>query len=165
MSEGDIWLHKAVHEVTLAIRLSSFITGAPGLEASQGPVARADSMMREFCTKELRNVQGGAFGVEAYIANATMDLVIMATWALMIEQIPDAEPLPVCQTISWSMRYSEELYHEDIYVRAGSTHLYYLRGGYRDISLAAQSKDAKAAQSATRPPYRGLRRHTYHNKG
>ena len=99
MSEGDIWLHKATHEVTLAIRLSSFITGTPGLDASLGPVARADSMMREFCTKELRNVQGGAFGVEAYIANATMDLVIMATWALMIEQFPVAEPLPVSHAV------------------------------------------------------------------
>jgi hypothetical protein len=95
MSEGDIWLHKAVHEVTLAIRLSPFIVGSPVLDATLGPVGRADTMMREFCTKELRSVPGGTFGVEAYIANATMDLVIMATWALMIEQIPEAEPLPV----------------------------------------------------------------------
>lgn len=25
-----------------------------------------------------------------------MDLMLMATWALLIEQIPEAEPLPVC---------------------------------------------------------------------
>ncbi|KAJ9120125.1 hypothetical protein QFC22_003023 [Naganishia vaughanmartiniae] len=93
MSEGDVWLHKAVHEVSLAIRLSPYIIGTE-LDSSSGPVHRADSMVRDFCTKELRNVQGGTFGVEAYIANAVMDLVIMATWSLIIEQIPEAEPLP-----------------------------------------------------------------------
>lgn len=94
MSEGDVWLHKAVHEVSLAIRLSPYIMGTV-LDSSAGPVHRADSMVRDFCTKELRSVQGGTFGVEAYIANAVMDLVIMATWSLIIEQIPEAEPLPV----------------------------------------------------------------------
>lgn len=94
MSEGDVWLHKAVHEVSLSIRLSPYIMGTV-LDSSLGPVHRADSMVRDFCTKELRNVQGGTFGVEAYIANAVMDLVIMATWSLIIEQIPEAEPLPV----------------------------------------------------------------------
>ncbi|KAJ9103942.1 hypothetical protein QFC21_002405 [Naganishia friedmannii] len=93
MSEGDTWLHKAVHEVSLALRLSPYIMGTT-LDSSSGPVHRADSMVRDFCTKELRNVQGGTFGVEAYIANAVMDLVIMATWSLIIEQIPEAEPLP-----------------------------------------------------------------------
>jgi hypothetical protein len=120
MSEGDIWLHKAVHEVTLAIRLSPFIVGSPVLDATLGPVGRADTMMREFCTKELRSVPGGTFGVEAYIANATMDLVIMATWALMIEQIPEAEPLPVSEV---SYRVCATLINcytssKDIYIRA-----------------------------------------------
>lgn len=95
MSEGDIFLNKCIHEVSLAIRLSSYIVGTPALDVSAGPVHRADAMVREFCTKELRSVQGGTFGVEAYIANACMDLVIMGTWALIIEQIPEAEPLPV----------------------------------------------------------------------
>ena len=101
MSEGDIFLNKCIHEVSLAIRLSSYVVGTPVLDVSAGPVHRADALLRDFCTKELRNVQGGTFGVEAYIANACMDLVIMGTWALIIEQIPEAEPLPV--SASWHM--------------------------------------------------------------
>lgn len=96
MSEGDIFLNKCIHEVSLAIRLCAYVVGAPVLDVTAGPIHRADAMVREFCTKELRNVQGGTFGVEAYIANACMDLMLMATWALLIEQIPEAEPLPVC---------------------------------------------------------------------
>ncbi|ORY35857.1 hypothetical protein BCR39DRAFT_596451 [Naematelia encephala] len=78
MSEGDAWLHKATYDVSLLVR-------AP----DEKPVASAEEMVRRFCTKELR----GAGGVEEYITNAALDLVIMAVWSVAAQQM-GADPLP-----------------------------------------------------------------------
>ena len=71
MSEGDTWIHRAVYEISLLIR-----------DSKSSPVQAAEKMVRQFCTKELRGVAGGISGVEEYIANAALDLVIMAVWSL-----------------------------------------------------------------------------------
>lgn len=84
MSEGDTWVLKAVYEISLLLR-----------DPDSKPVAAAEEMVRRFCTKELRGVSGGVGDVEEYIANAALDLVIMATWSLVAGQI-DTEPLAVC---------------------------------------------------------------------
>lgn len=83
MSEGDAWVLKAVYEISLLLR-----------DPQSAPVAAAEEMVRGFCTKELRGVSGGVGDVEEYIANAALDLIIMATWSLVAGQI-DVEPLPV----------------------------------------------------------------------
>ena len=83
MSEGDAWLHKAVYEISLLVR-----------DPNSSPVKAAETMVRQFCTKELRGVQGGVSGVEEYIANAALDLVIMAAWNIAAGQM-EAELLPV----------------------------------------------------------------------
>lgn len=56
MSEGDAWIHKATHDVALLLRNEN------GAEAM--PVKSAEALVRRFCTKELRGVEGGVEGVE-----------------------------------------------------------------------------------------------------
>lgn len=85
MSEGDSWLLKAVYEVSLLLRDAS---------GAARPVHEAEQMVRRFCTKELRGVPGGVGDVEEYVANAALDLVIMATWSLAAGQM-DVSTLPV----------------------------------------------------------------------
>jgi hypothetical protein len=86
MSEGDSWLYQTIHELSLLLR-------NPDLHSSK-PVQSAENMVRAFCTKELRGVKGGVSGVEEYIANAGLDLVIMGTWSLAAGQI-GVDLLPV----------------------------------------------------------------------
>ncbi len=83
MAEGDTWLHKAVYEISLLLR-----------DPRSSPVQAAEKMVRQFCTKELRGVEGGVSGVEEYIANAALDLVIMAVWSIAASQI-GVDNLPV----------------------------------------------------------------------
>lgn len=90
MSEGDSWIHKASYDVSLLLRDAS---------GSATPVAAAEKMVRGFCTKELRGVPGGVGDVEEYIANAGLDLVIMAAWGIAAGQI-EAEPLSVSERAS-----------------------------------------------------------------
>lgn len=85
MSEGDVWLHRTINDITLVFRNPS---------QSVKPVAEAEKIVRSFCTKELRGVPGGVNDVEEYIANATLDLVIMSVWSLAAAQV-DLERLPV----------------------------------------------------------------------
>ena len=122
MSEGDVWLKKAIHEVSLVMKRWNVPTLPPMVEtnpssrpetgarrpsthgrrseSSDGPVGVANKMVRDFCTKELKTLEGGGHrhagdvGVEEYIANATMDLVILAGWSLIVERTP-VEMLPV----------------------------------------------------------------------
>lgn len=56
MSEGDSWIHKATHDVALLLRNDN------GAEAK--PVKNAEAMVRRFCTRELKSVDGGVEGVE-----------------------------------------------------------------------------------------------------
>ncbi len=101
MSEGDKWVLNAVQEVSLLLRTSSpplaTTTSTPSTKPpplsrstslpTMGPVQKAQTMMQDFCTKELRNVEGGNVGVEQYIANAVMDLVLMAGWSLVVGHV------------------------------------------------------------------------------
>ncbi|WVQ86030.1 hypothetical protein IAT38_008198 [Cryptococcus sp. DSM 104549] len=82
MSEGDAFLHKATYDLTLLLR-----------DQHSHPVRAAEETVRRFCTRELRGVEGGIGEVEEYIANAALDLVIMAVWRLAAGQV-DLEPLP-----------------------------------------------------------------------
>ncbi|KAK4688617.1 hypothetical protein P7C73_g1486, partial [Tremellales sp. Uapishka_1] len=76
MSEGDAWLHKAVYEISLIFR-----------DPASHPAQAAEDMVRAFCTKELRGVKGGVSGVEEYVANAALDLLIMGCWSLVASQL------------------------------------------------------------------------------
>lgn len=83
MSEGDSWVHRSAHDLGLLMR-----------EAASEPVREAEALVRRFSTKELRGVPGGINDVEEYVANAAIDLVILAAWGVAAGQI-DAEALPV----------------------------------------------------------------------
>jgi hypothetical protein len=87
MSEGDVWLHRTINDLTLLLR-------HPTTPGTNHPVAEAEKIVRGFCTKELRGVDGGVRDVEEYVANATLDLVIMSVWNLAAGQV-DLERLPV----------------------------------------------------------------------
>ncbi|WWD20542.1 hypothetical protein CI109_105018 [Kwoniella shandongensis] len=76
MSEGDSFLHKTIYDLTLILR-----------DPHSHPVQEAESLIRRFCTKELRGVAGGVGEVEEYVANAALDLVIMAVWSLAAGQV------------------------------------------------------------------------------
>jgi hypothetical protein len=113
MSEGDIWVHKAVHEVGLWLRTWETQPSGPtdvnhnsaiqeDLPFREGPVHKAESLIKAFCTKELKNTPvveavGGGLGVEEYVANSTMDLVLMAAWSVLAEGAGGGlvKPLPV----------------------------------------------------------------------
>lgn len=83
MSEGDTWIHKSAHDVGLLLR-----------DTGTRPVAEAETMVRRFATRELRSVPHGVAEVEEYVANATLDLVIMAAWGVASSQL-GVDPLPV----------------------------------------------------------------------
>ncbi|ORX41186.1 hypothetical protein BD324DRAFT_47823 [Kockovaella imperatae] len=82
MSEGDSFLFRTITDLSLLLR-----------DPSSTPVKAAEETVRSFCTKELRGVQGGVSGVEEYIANASLDLIIMSVWSLVAAQL-DVERLP-----------------------------------------------------------------------
>ncbi|WVO17558.1 hypothetical protein L204_105253 [Cryptococcus depauperatus] len=82
MSEGDSFLHKATYDLSLQLR-----------DPASRPVSAAKEMVRRFCTRELRGVKGGVGEVEDYVANAALDLVIMAVWSLAAGQV-NLDPLP-----------------------------------------------------------------------
>jgi hypothetical protein len=84
MSEGDTFLHKAIYDISLLIR-----------DPTASPVQGAEELIRRFCTKELRGVEGGVEGVEDYVANAVVDLVLMSTWSIAATQL-GVDNLPVC---------------------------------------------------------------------
>ncbi len=83
MSEGDKWVLNVVANITIALR-----SGTSG-----EPVKAADSAVRKFATRELGRAELIA-SLEDYVANATIDLLMMAAWNLAIETVND-EPLPV----------------------------------------------------------------------
>ncbi|OCF43328.1 hypothetical protein I317_02897 [Kwoniella heveanensis CBS 569] len=100
MSEGDTFLYKSIQSISLLLR---------DFESRSRPVHEAEEIMRRFCTKELRGVRGGVGDVEDYIANATLDLVLMSAWSLAAGQLgPSAELLPT-HTFARDMRTWKEL--------------------------------------------------------
>jgi hypothetical protein len=94
MSEGDTFLHKAIYDISLLIR-----------DPTASPVQGAEDLIRRFCTKELRGVEGGVEGVEDYVANAVVDLVLMSTWSIAatqlgVDNLPVSIPLSVCYPLT-----------------------------------------------------------------
>lgn len=85
MSEGDNFLHKAIYDISLIIRDTS---------PTAKPVTAAEELIRRFCTKELRGVEGGVEGVEDYVANSVVDLIMMSTWSIAATQM-NVDGLPV----------------------------------------------------------------------
>jgi len=83
MSEGDVFLNRTINDLVLLLR-----------DPESKPVAAAEKIIRRFCTKELRGVEGGVGDVEEYVANATLDLVIMGIWAFGAGQV-GLQRLPV----------------------------------------------------------------------
>ncbi|KAF8517844.1 hypothetical protein JB92DRAFT_3142228 [Gautieria morchelliformis] len=82
MSEGDKWVWAQTSTVVLALR-----AGTDGK-----PVQAAEQAVRKFATKELGKATAIA-ALEDYVANATVDLLLLATWMSALNFI-DAEPIP-----------------------------------------------------------------------
>ncbi|KAK0468307.1 uncharacterized protein EV420DRAFT_1503720 [Desarmillaria tabescens] len=82
MSEGDKWVWDQVSNVSLALR-----AGTAG-----EPVKAASSAVRKFATKELGKAALIA-SLEDYVANATVDLLMMAAWSSALDTIP-GEQIP-----------------------------------------------------------------------
>ncbi|KAG5221831.1 mitochondrial protein [Salix suchowensis] len=84
MSEGERWVRDQAYNVSLALR-----AGTAGK-----PVETASAAVRRFTTKELGKASLIA-ALEDYIANATVDLLVLGAWAWATETI-DAQLIPVC---------------------------------------------------------------------
>ncbi|KAK0453581.1 hypothetical protein EV421DRAFT_1765080 [Armillaria borealis] len=82
MSEGDKWVWAQVSNVSLALRAGT--TGEP--------VKAASSAVRKFATKELGKAALIA-SLEDYVANATVDLLMMAAWSSALDTI-SGEQIP-----------------------------------------------------------------------
>ncbi|WVQ70508.1 hypothetical protein IAR50_000027 [Cryptococcus sp. DSM 104548] len=86
MSEGDEFIYKSISDLALIFR-------SPSPLSKSKPVEAAELTVRRFCTKQLREVQEGVGEVEEYVANAVLDLVIMAVWSLAAGEL-ELERLP-----------------------------------------------------------------------
>jgi len=82
MSEGDKWVRAQTSNVALALRAGT---------AGQ-PVRTAEQLVRKFATRELGKARAIA-ALEDYVANATVDLVILAAWTSVLNYI-DAGSIP-----------------------------------------------------------------------
>lgn len=83
MSEGDKWVRAQIHTVSIALR-----SGSAGK-----PVSTAEAAVRKFATRELSRADAIA-ALEDYIANATVDLLLLSTWSMALDSIT-GEPIPV----------------------------------------------------------------------
>ncbi|KIM27520.1 hypothetical protein M408DRAFT_329967 [Serendipita vermifera MAFF 305830] len=83
MSEGDKWVWSQIMSVGLALR------SIPG---EGKPVETAELAVRAFATRELGKAAAIAT-LEDYIANATADLLMMASWNLASQSV-GGEPIP-----------------------------------------------------------------------
>lgn len=94
-----MFLNRTINDLVLLLR-----------DPQSQPVAAAEKIIRGFCTKELRGVEGGVGDVEEYVANAMLDLVIMGIWALGAGQV-GLERLPVSQKMAiWRSRILSKLW-------------------------------------------------------
>ncbi|KAF9518689.1 hypothetical protein BS47DRAFT_1370992 [Hydnum rufescens UP504] len=84
MSEGEKWVENSVSSVALALH-----AGVNGK-----PVTTANNAVRNFATRELSKAEAIA-ALEDYIANATLDLLMMGAWSMALEMCAGAKPLPV----------------------------------------------------------------------
>ncbi|KAK1236745.1 hypothetical protein PQX77_000101 [Marasmius sp. AFHP31] len=84
MSEGDRWVNNRISDVSLALKAGT----------SGEPVRLAETAVRKFATRELGKAELIAT-LEDYVANATVDLLMMAGWSIASETVKSAEPLPL----------------------------------------------------------------------
>ncbi|KIM68615.1 hypothetical protein SCLCIDRAFT_1208810 [Scleroderma citrinum Foug A] len=82
MSEGDKWVKSQISTVSLALR-----SGTVGK-----PISTAEAAVRKFATKELSKADAIA-ALEDYVANATIDLLLLSAWSMALESI-DGQPIP-----------------------------------------------------------------------
>ncbi|KAL4075935.1 hypothetical protein J3A83DRAFT_4357072 [Scleroderma citrinum] len=82
MSEGDKWVKSQISTVSLALR-----SGTAGK-----PVSTAEAAVRKFATRELSKADAIA-ALEDYVANATIDLLLLSAWSMALESI-DGQPIP-----------------------------------------------------------------------
>ncbi|TFK55752.1 hypothetical protein OE88DRAFT_1652206 [Heliocybe sulcata] len=83
MSEGDRWVYSQVSSVATALRAGT----------AEKPVSTAESAVRNFATRELGKAEAIA-ALEDYVANATVDLLMMGAWSIVLDSI-EGEPIPV----------------------------------------------------------------------
>ncbi|KAI3612582.1 hypothetical protein WG66_009907 [Moniliophthora roreri] len=83
MSQGDKWIHNRITDVSLALKA--------GTEGK--PVHLAENAVRKFATRELGKAELIA-SLEDYVANATVDLLMMAAWSSVLAAVDDGEPIP-----------------------------------------------------------------------
>ncbi|KAG7097057.1 hypothetical protein E1B28_004445 [Marasmius oreades] len=83
MSEGDKWVSDQTLNVSLALRAGT----------SGEPVRIAETSVRRYATKELGKAELIAT-LEDYVANATVDLLMMAAWSIALHSIT-GEPIPI----------------------------------------------------------------------
>lgn len=85
MTEGDAWLVKQTQLLALALR-----QGRRGQ-----PVQTAQEAVRKFATQELKSMDKLA-AVEEYTANASIDLVLMGLWSVVLDAV-GGQRLPLYQ--------------------------------------------------------------------
>ncbi|KIK30599.1 hypothetical protein PISMIDRAFT_20766 [Pisolithus microcarpus 441] len=95
MSEGDKWVRAQIHTVSIALR-----SGSAGK-----PVSTAEAAVRKFATRELSRADAIA-ALEDYIANATVDLLLLSTWSMALDSIT-GEPIPVADSSTISREMTE----------------------------------------------------------
>ncbi|EPQ59278.1 hypothetical protein GLOTRDRAFT_70571 [Gloeophyllum trabeum ATCC 11539] len=83
MSEGDRWIYSQVSSMATALRAG----------ISEKPVTTAEFAVRNFATRELGKADAIA-ALEDYVANATVDLLMMGIWSIVLDQV-EGEPIPV----------------------------------------------------------------------
>ncbi|KAG8926335.1 hypothetical protein FRC01_008986 [Tulasnella sp. 417] len=82
MSEGDRWLLNQIHQTSIEMR------------GEGKPIEATEEAVRKFATRELGKAKGLIAAVDDYVANATGDLLMMATWSLASEKIGEGDPIP-----------------------------------------------------------------------
>ncbi|CUA73863.1 hypothetical protein RSOLAG22IIIB_01384 [Rhizoctonia solani] len=84
MSHGETWLRTAVSDVARELN-----------QGSEGkPVHTAIMSIKNFFTRELAKADS-IVTVDAYVANAGCDLVMLGAWALVMQKLPNAKPIPL----------------------------------------------------------------------
>jgi len=83
MLEGTKFLQSSTQTLSLALR-------AP---LASHPVATAHGLMHKWVSRELKDKQVAS--VEEYLANATGDLVLLALWSIVQDQVREADEVPL----------------------------------------------------------------------
>ncbi|CAE6521982.1 unnamed protein product [Rhizoctonia solani] len=84
MSHGETWLRTAVSDVARELN-----------QGSEGkPAHTAIMSIKNFFTRELAKADS-IVTVDAYVANAGCDLLLLGAWALVMQKLPNAKPIPL----------------------------------------------------------------------